>query len=324
MDTTSPQLHRVDVEDKDTARAFSDILQSFLPYSLTVLGLLHNGDLNPANGRRNLQVWTSFPFQPGVPPPALFSAITYSRWQEEVWVQFFCSAEILQNPPTKDEEQHVTSFVHEFVRAVKTENAVVQGVDCAAVLARKPGGNGVNIGSLNNRWVDCLSPTSKPLENVYVKFVYRPDFDGEIPEWRTSEGEWEVTDVRESDLEFMNSRATFPRTREFLVGRLPYSVCIRRKGDDGPPVAWEMIYPDGGAGMLHVEEEFRGAGLARKCVAALSAKMAGMFREGAAGKYPRVRWEMTDVNVGNKAGLRLAGTRRGWKQTWLCHWMVIQ
>lgn len=316
------QLHRVDLSTPVAVEAFSDILQPLLPYSVPILGSLYSGDIHPQDGLRGLDVWTSFPFERSTPPSPLFSVIAYSEFNDKQ-LRFFCSAETRLGPPTKDEEEHVRSVLDSFVHALKTKDAVVEGIDCEKALERE-NGEGIFIGSLNDRWASFLY-AGMHWKPPLIIIVLIPDEREDEPAWDAYDGEWEVTEIRESDIDFILSRAVFPRTPQFVKSRIPYSVCVRRRGEPegSPPVAWELMYSDGSSGMLHVESEYRRAGLARKCVEALATRMAQRYRtddEKLQGRYPHKRWEMTEVVMGNTAGLQLAMSRKGWKHTWMTHW----
>ncbi|THH30365.1 hypothetical protein EUX98_g3835 [Antrodiella citrinella] len=321
--TEVTQLYHITLDTADAVEAFADILHPFLPYSLPILGCLYSGDIDSKNNIGNLHIWTSFPFEVNTKPPPLFSVIASSGWSD-MQMRYFCSAEVLVAPPTPDEEHHVRGVLNEFIRALKANDSIVQCINPEALLCREEG-KAIFLGSLHERWIACLA-SGIPVKFPCTKFVSRYEFQGDEPVWNAPQGEWEIGELQKSDLEFVISRATFPRSFEFMVRRLEYSVCIRRKGIAGPPVAWEVVYPDGSSGMLHVEPEYRNAGLGRKCVAALSAKMRQRFRctdERLKDKYPFARWEMTDVVVGNDAGLRHASSREGTKQSWVSYWASL-
>lgn len=321
--TKITHLYRVNLDTDEAIQALSDFLHPLLPLSLPFLGSLYYADRSIPG---NLLVWTTFPFVPSKLPPALYSIIVHSGWSD-MQLRFYCSAEARDGPAAPEEEDHVRLVLDQFILALRTSDPIMRDFNCKAALNQRDR-EGIVVGGLLEKWQPCLAARLTH-NNPCKKFIYKPEYREDEPSWNTiGEDEWEIRELQESDIETVVSRSVFPRSYEFLKGRLPYSVCIRRKGASGPPVAWEVLYPDGSSGMLHVEPEYRKAGLGRKCVAALGAKMAQKYRckdDKLAGQYPYVRWEMTDVVVGNDAGLRLAASREGWEPvyTWVSLWTYV-
>ncbi|TCD62181.1 hypothetical protein EIP91_007265 [Steccherinum ochraceum] len=321
------QLYRVPLETPENVEALADILHPLLPLSLTALGCLYAGDINTPNGTGNIDAWITFPVDQLANPPSLFSIFILTGWND--WqLRFFCSTETSTLPPTREEEEHVVGAFNAFAYALQSQDPVVEGCNGKRILNSRDMA-GLFVGALHDRWAECLAPGIF-MTSPCIRFASRPVFNGDEPAWNTfdGEGDWEFGELRESDLDFVKDRSVFPRSMEFLKQRIPYSVCIRRKGGEGLPIAWEVLYPDGSSGMLHVEPDYRKAGLGRKCVAALSRKMAQRYRSSENKKskerYPYVRWELSDVVIGNDAGLKLAASRKGWKHSWICHWAHLR
>lgn len=192
----------------------------------------------------------------------------------------------------------------------------------------KPGGV-LEIGHLSERWIACLQ--------LYIThnilcfaFVRPPRENPPQTSWKISPDlEWEISELQESDVDYVQERlGHYPRSRECIRTRIPYSVCVRRKGSENrSPVAWNLILADGATGMLYVEPDMRGKGLARMCKGALSRKMEGMFETAdpeKKGLYPHARWEFNDVYYENKASVRLSRSLEGWREMGRHHWIWIR
>ena len=325
-------LYQLNLASGGILERLSEILEPYLPFSLPVLGSLHcTGDeLSSANANNpSLYVWSSFKMRADSIPPIPFSVITYSPIYAHQF-RFFCSADSSPGVPSTEEEKHVVSVMQTLVKAVAHELVIVRGVDLKSVFRTPVEGvaPGIHIGSLHSKWVPCLQPHTIGSINLCLKFFKGPRSQSQLPSWDEPRGNWIVTQLEERDIELVRSRASFPRTYEFVASRCPWSVCIRQLGGDGNAVAWQLLTPDGSIGMLHVEPAYRRMGLGRLCIAALCRKLEQMYETqegGKQGRYPYARWEFQDVVQGNEKSVRLITSVEGWsaENGWDCYWVYL-
>ncbi|KAJ3492123.1 hypothetical protein NLI96_g206 [Meripilus lineatus] len=325
-------LKRVDLSSTESVTQLDKILQPHLPFSLPLLGSLHSTHDNLASAKTvdpSLHVWASFnlPCSPAE-VPRLFSVIAYSPIYAEQF-RLFCTADSSPEVASPNEERHVAQVVRTFVDAVAHSHEIVEGLDIEAMLKTPIEGSpaGIHFGSVHSKWVPCLRPYTVGSINCCLKFFREPRVAAEVMQWDASEDDWNITQLREEDIELVRDNASFPRTYEFVDSRRPWSVSIRRSEGE-KAIAWQIMVPDGSMGMLHVSPEYRRTGLARRCISALSRKLEQMFvteDEGKRGDYPFARWEYQDVVQGNEKSVRLITSMDGWsaENRWDCYWMYL-
>ncbi|KAI0072778.1 hypothetical protein K474DRAFT_1577323, partial [Panus rudis PR-1116 ss-1] len=269
--------------------------------------------------------WTSFDLSVRSEPPELFSVYTLSSISNSSdQIRFFCSAEWSTAPARPEEEKHVIGLWRSFY-----QQRNLHGDSMPRIFHELEGFKRVVcIGSLHVKWIACLTPFIVNDGPCY-KYIHPPNLTAtrtvESARWDASPNpKWIITELREDDIDLVNSRVHFPRPRESLRIRLPWSVAIRHADKpDGPPIAWQVLYSDGSMGMLHVEPESRRQGLAKLCISALMRKVEEGFHiddPKFAEKYPWKRWEHMDVVVGNEKSTALISSLDGWVGGWGCHW----
>ncbi|KAK7693772.1 hypothetical protein QCA50_003344 [Cerrena zonata] len=318
---TKTQLYRLDTKSPQAVEHLADILRPHIPVCLPVLGTFYSGDL--AGGY--LSVWVTFDLSSTHEPPDLFSVITFSPLAYDK-LRFFCSAETKDTPPTPEEETHVVGVITTLYKALRDSSPLAEGISREIALSEEFERNDViRIGALHEKWVPCLRHTAARMnEDVCTKF-FRPPRPS--PSDSPDDDRWDISPLRESDIDLVTDRAPYKRPREAMLTRLPYSICIKPKGTD-IPVAWQLLYPDGSIGMLHVEPEYRRMGLGKLVVRALCKKLEELFYtedEEKVGKYPWARWEMVDVVNGNQksASLLKALESDGWQKGWSNRWFFM-
>ncbi|KAH7161641.1 hypothetical protein EDB81DRAFT_351195 [Dactylonectria macrodidyma] len=112
------------------------------------------------------------------------------------------------------------------------------------------------------------------------------------------------------DCKIAISRSDIPRTAEWLS--LMPSLTI--KLEDGTPISWAFLSPDGSLASLHCEEPYRRQGLARSLAAKLFRERTYDFGEDG--------WCSADVAPDN-AGSRGMCMRLNGKQYWTVSWVLL-
>ncbi|KAK7690438.1 hypothetical protein QCA50_005536 [Cerrena zonata] len=325
-------LYKVDITSKDTIDAIAGILRPHIPQSLPVLGCLFSGDIEDSA----LTIWTTFsPITTTTDSlnhtlPPIYSVICHSSLNDHRF-RFFCSAETIPTGDPKTEDTHVFRTIG-CLLSDKEHGAPPEAWANGAT--PKPAGV-IEFGYFPDRWITCLS-SYITYDYPYLVFACPPRENPPRTPWNTSfDHEWEVSELDESDVNFVQERLVhFPRSRESVKARIHYSVCIRRKdGDNRAPVAWSGILSDGSTGMLYVEPDMRRKGLGRMCNIALRRKMEEMFAtEDLEEKsiYPRARWEYNAIHDDNEASVRLTKSLEGWEGIgrrhciWIRNWTITQ
>lgn len=324
---TKTQLYRLDTKSFQTVEHIADILREHIPISLPVLGTFYCGDLEGGH----LSVWTTFDPTSNCRPPSLFSVITFSPLAHDK-LRFFCSAESKDAPPTPEEETHVVEVISTIYKALRTGSSLVEGIKQETafreVFELK---YVIGIGALHDIWASCLHHVAARVsEDVCTKF-FRPPQSPSLATYSGSDesinDQWDISVLWECDIDLVVDRSPYKRSQESMLTRIPYSVCIKPKGED-IPIAWQLLYPDGSIGMLHVEPEYRRMGLGKTIVRALCKKLEELYRtedKGKVGKYPWARWEFVDVIVGNQKSMSLLKSLEsdGWQKGWDCRWFYM-
>ncbi|KAK1752431.1 hypothetical protein QBC47DRAFT_388463 [Echria macrotheca] len=121
----------------------------------------------------------------------------------------------------------------------------------------------------------------------YGKWLFRVEMlAGEMGMGMGIEGaRWDV--VRREDVAVILARTKIPRQEATLLA-LPSTVV---RLEDGTPVAWAFLGPDGTLTTLHVEESYRGKGLAKTLASKLMRDHLGDFGDDG--------WGAADVYVSN-------------------------
>ena len=291
--------------------------------SLPVLGTFYSGDL--AGGY--LSVWTTFDVVSHQEPPELFSVATFSALAHDQ-IRFFCSAENKDGPATPEEETQVYSVITTVYKALRTGSPLVEGIEPESAFRDSFGYSHVlGIGSLHNKWAPYLAQHAARKKDEVCTTFFRP------PQLETSKSvelagdKWNIDTLQERDIDLVTDRTAFPRTRQSMLTRIPYSICVRPKGQDAP-IAWELLYPDGSIGMLHVEPEYRRMGLGKLVIRSLCDKLEEVFHtddKEKASKYPWARWELVHVIIDNQKSLALLKSLEsdGWQRGWSCRWFFM-
>ncbi|KAK3933528.1 hypothetical protein QBC46DRAFT_301094 [Diplogelasinospora grovesii] len=124
------------------------------------------------------------------------------------------------------------------------------------------------------------------------------------------EGTMSWDKLRKQDMTLVRSRTSIQRQEATLL-LLP-STCVRK--GDGVPIAWAFLGLDGTLMTLHVEEPYRGKGLAK----ALACKI---MRDHTA-DYGEDGWGLTDVFEFNRQSQGVCKSIGG-KLSWTCSWAVV-
>lgn len=136
------------------------------------------------------------------------------------------------------------------------------------------------------------------------------------------------TTVRRSELKLVLSRTDIPRREETLAVLGNVGVRLTTKStatdlDDDTLVAWAFLGLDGSLSSLHVEEAYRGRGLAKAVVARLFDPLrttAGAESVGLRGVGEGEGWAHSDVSAGNEGGIgvpKAVGGVWGWDVYWV-------
>ena len=318
-------LYRIDLSSFDDVEHFANILRPHIPHSLIILGSLFSSSDNLASAGTispSLFAWISFEDLKN--PPELFSAITYLPSNDHQF-RFFCSAESRTGSANFEERRHVSNVIKTFTHSIISGQEPMQGVDSRNVVKTLQHDSRplLHFGSVSDKWLHCLQPRcSLVIPCLKVLRVPSPARPPQLT------GPWEITPIREGDIDFIRSRTVFPRSYEFIRSRLPWSICVRPKGGQGPPIAWQFLLPDGSFGMLHTESGYRRLNLARTCIAASCHRLEKLYAtedESKRGKYPHERWAWADILLDNTPCIEMTASMDDWglDHGWVCHWMYI-
>ncbi|KAH8667264.1 hypothetical protein BGZ61DRAFT_461450 [Ilyonectria robusta] len=171
--------------------------------------------------------------------------------------------------------------------------------------------NAVLIGTLNSSVRAILERTGRVIgrkSGIYDKWLFRvedvPENHSPLPDGM----HWATATL--DDCKVAISRSDIPRTAESL-SLLPSSMI---KLEDGTPIAWAFLSPDGSLASLHCEEPYRRRGLAKT----LAAKL---FRERTY-DYGNDGWCSADVSPDND-GSRGMCMRLNGKPYWTLSWVLL-
>ncbi|KAI0072786.1 hypothetical protein K474DRAFT_1775210 [Panus rudis PR-1116 ss-1] len=92
--------------------------------------------------------------------------------------------------------------------------------------------------SINDMWFPTLKPHST-FKYSTIKFIRPPLHWDDSPH-----PDWVITELCEGDIDPILQRSLVPRSRERVLARIPYSVCLRTS-DTFAPVAWNILTSDG-------------------------------------------------------------------------------
>ena len=362
MSTFKVQLDRIDLSTgpRDTLAALVKLLAPHVPYSLHILGTLLNtgprGSTLPNVDASKVTLWSTTPLHTDSISniPALFSIVTFSHLDHHF--RFFCSGESrTSDPPTEAEETHVKQ-VFERLRDIADEARPTYD-SILTVLT----GSGwprpridtdppmIVMWAVHAKWVHVLAPMST-FQHPGLRYVFPSGafaHDG-LPlgvNRRTtlrvgddSEVEVEVSQIRASDLSFVRGASTVPRSEAYILSRVPYSVCLRSRGEvgtddlEGEPVACALMHSDGSIGALRVDSRHQRRGLGKMVMRALTEKLDFSKRQGglqlASDGYQdlgggALGWNWTDTEMHNEAGNRLFTSLGGKESGWTGHWTYM-
>jgi hypothetical protein len=120
-------------------------------------------------------------------------------------------------------------------------------------------------------------------------------------------------DMREQDMEIVQSRTSIPRTKRTLLSLK--SVGVFEKSTD-EPVAWTFLGLDGSLTTLHTEPEYRGQGIAKAVAARIMREHAPAIARDEDGTV----WVHADVYFGNVQSEAVCSSLGGealWKIFWV-------
>lgn len=336
----------VDLNTPGTLEAFTSLLAPYTPYSLPILGaILHSGtsedkifaDYFPGERARshppnfNLQVWSSEPeIHLQNSSSKLFSIISFTPSDRQF--RFFCSAEASHSPPTSEQQDHVSDILQSTMRVV-----VAQNPDQYTSLLAPKSTDGVErnltvapivIGSVHEKWATCLQPHSHKI-NPCIKFLY-PPLRSHSPSGGMSASQlgYSLSSLQEFDIDVVQAASGISRSREYLLERRHFSVCVRvpYKGDETSymkPIAWVLMHSDGSIGTLHVDPEHRGKGLGRLLIQELVKRCSEITPSGITRGGGTLGWYWTDVVQANEQGAGFMGSLEGWEKGWSCYWVYM-
>ncbi|KAF8555671.1 hypothetical protein OG21DRAFT_1507435 [Imleria badia] len=351
MNTSKPQLDRIDLttNSRNTLAALIKLLAPHVPYSLQILGILLNTgprtdtlqDIDPSQ----VSLWSTIPLHSDAisitDSPALFSIVVFSHVIHTFCI--FCSVQsnTPSDPPTKAEKTHIKD-VFESLRVIASKARPMYDSVVTANLTHCTDTDPPMIaaGAFQPKWVEVLAPTSTW---TGVRYVFPPGAFTRDGLRTTNEPgvEFEVSEIRASDLPFVHSASSVPRTDAYLLSRAPCSVCLRIRedtmvgADGGRPAACALMHFDGSIGALRVDSKHQRQGLGRLVVHALAEKLDFSLKDqgdlelvlddyhdlggGALG------WNWMDSEASNEAGNRFLNSMVGKEclMRWTYQWMFI-
>ncbi|KAH7923586.1 hypothetical protein BV22DRAFT_1106012 [Leucogyrophana mollusca] len=329
------QLIEVVLASQDGFSAFVDVLSPHAPFSLHILG----GILNSRERTGKLEVcdspgvtaWTSKPLTTIDSSSDLFSVLIFSSLTHQF--HFFCSAESLTGPPTKDAEAHVLGTIRAvlrlaYIQAPRYDSVLRLGGDTDAPTERMGDEPPmIIIAAVHEKWTSCLRPLAVA-QYASVRYVLPP---GHSKDTSNLSHEWTLSTLQESDIDAVRSTSHIPRPKEYFLSRSAYTVCIRKKGEESAsqkPIAWALMHADGSIGALYVNAEYRGKGLAQVVVKELTKKLD--FTEGVGASSVdddigggALGWNWTDVDLLNEKAMAFFDSVGSWERGWLSHWTYM-
>ncbi|KII91760.1 hypothetical protein PLICRDRAFT_38599 [Plicaturopsis crispa FD-325 SS-3] len=320
-------IYPVDLSSQDTLTDIVSLLTSFLPLSLPVLGSIIQAtpDQFKSESPSPLTAWSSFPFASNgenVQVPSLWSVIVQLPQRDGGQCRFFCSAESSSSAPTEEEETHVVRVLEAYVlqpSEAEPEDAVQQKI---------------MVGTVHDKWLSCLLPYTS-YTGLCRKFLLPPSSSIPPPPPGPLDEEVVSSQVQPHDVTAIRSTSGIPRSEEYVLSRSRTSVCLRRKsGGPDDAVAWALLHSDGSVGTLHVVPEFRkrrlGQRVVRELVDAVHAPLEGTVGAEIGARIgtgqlggAAVGWNFTDVVRGNETGEGFFRALAGWREGWVCHWMLL-
>ncbi|KAK7418803.1 hypothetical protein QQZ08_011126 [Neonectria magnoliae] len=196
-------------------------------------------------------------------------------------------------------EQQLKALVDEVIRIAKEYGREL--VHSGAVL----------VGTLHTSVRNILERTGRVTgraTGLYDKWLFRvediPENGSPLPDGL----HWATATL--ADCKLAISRSDIPRTAEWLS--LMPSLIL--KLEDGTPISWAFLGPDGSLSSLHCEEGYRRQGLAKT----LAAKL---FRERTS-EYGDDGWCSADVSPSNQGSRRMCMRLNG-KPYWTVSWVLL-
>jgi hypothetical protein len=156
--------------------------------------------------------------------PPLFSVIITST--SDYQSRFFCSADASPDRPSTEEEKHVTSVIRCFQQTTnaRTHCGTYNSQDMSTI-----------IGSVHCKWFaslqDLASRTSPCLKyRRHPQPVLTVESNNRIPHHGI------LSVLRSQDVNFVLERCHISRSREYLLSRFPFSICLRKDSESHAPV----------------------------------------------------------------------------------------
>lgn len=311
-------------------KALSALLERYVPQSLTIIGPIVQAPSDTAEA--GIWLWSTAPvltLEANHTTPAPFAVFLLASAHGNTQCRFFCSSEATSGSATPEEAAFVVHVVQEGLRAAAAVLSESRGEEA------NPGGGEVRIGSIHEKWTDCLTPHAAWV-NPNTKFLCPPRPAAGAPPRRTHALPPGAVLARltERDADFVIATSHIARSREYIRLRCAQSVCVRvpAAGGGTRPVAWVLVLVDGSLGTLHVEPEFRRAGLATAVVRALVDDTpldgaAGGERSSEKGEGAAVRrggalgWFWAEALDFNEKSAGFFRKLEGWEEAWACSWM---
>ncbi|KAH0544164.1 hypothetical protein FGG08_001609 [Glutinoglossum americanum] len=279
-------------------------LQALLPNSLPLLRRLQS-----PHRTRHSRVLASFPPASGTPPKCCAAAyVDRSRAAEtEAWI--FSSLEVARGGSSEEQWEAEEQIVG-LVRGIKRLG--VEG--CEGDDERGEGSDPdiLLVGSVHERVLRVLK--SRGLVHAqtgrHVKYVFNV---ADLPPQPPLPTGFQFTVVEPADYALVLSRTHIPRKPRTL--KLLRSIAITPPSSSASsspqPVSWGFLGLDASLTSLHVEEEYRGLGLAKAMVVKL-------FREFGADELAHA-----DVEEENKGSRGLCEKGLGGREGWMDYWVWV-
>ncbi|KAI0014674.1 hypothetical protein F4780DRAFT_770827 [Xylariomycetidae sp. FL0641] len=235
--------------------------------------------------------------------------------ETEIWI--YSSVERLPSP-TESQQRSAARYAGALLREVRAQlSAYVAGGGGVHARPEAPAPGAVLAGTLSaatrgalRRHAGVAVPWAAA-EPAYDKWVFRVDAlpreDGSgssLPDGMR----WDA--VRPQDIALVLARNHVPRKERTV--KLLKSTAIYR--DDGTPVAWAFLGPDSSLSSLHVEEPYRGRGLAK----ALAVKLLRDHVQ----DYDELPYAWADVATDNTSSQGVCRSLGG-KVMWTVYWSHI-
>ncbi|OHW92182.1 GNAT family protein [Colletotrichum incanum] len=286
------------------------LLESHLPKSLPILRRLQftrfKGGMRPTARVIFASDSPLVSEQTGPSTPQRSFTVAYLDFGSNIETQLFMYS-TLENGTTTTEEERETA-----------ELQIMAALDAVRQVSREQPDNraypgGCLVGTLATVTRETMIKRGVIVKQravyEYEKWLFRveevPEFNVTLPEGAT----W--APATEQDCEVVISRTTVPRQVKTLMS-FP---SLFLKLEDGTPIAWSFLGPDGSLSSLHCEPQYRQRGYAK----ALASRL---FKRSAS-DYGSDGWVCADVAPENLGSRSMCKSLNG-RHAWNCSWNIIQ